>query len=87
MQWLYLLLPVAALAVAFKTTSVAVLLVCLLASLGLGLAFILKVLAQRVESQSRDTWLMLDRTELPPLREQPEPRRAAGAPPTPPAAP
>ena len=40
MQWLYLLLAVAALAVAFKTTSVALLLVCLVASLALGIVMV-----------------------------------------------
>lgn len=86
MQWLYLLLALAALAIAFKTTSLALLMVCLLASLVLGLAFVLKLLAQRVESQSRDTSMMVDPGELRRLREQAEARRAAGTPPTPPAA-
>ena len=84
MHWLYLLL---ALAVAFKTTSVAVLMVCLLAALGFGLAWVLKLLAARVDSQTRDSTLILDPAELRRLREQAEARRAAaGNPPAPPAA-
>ena len=34
MPWIYLLLAIAALAVAFKTTSMALLVLCLLAALG-----------------------------------------------------
>jgi hypothetical protein len=86
MHWLLLLLALAALAVAFKTSSVAVLIICLLAALGLSLAWVMKLLAQRVDSQSRDISMMLDPLELRRLREQAEARRAAtgnppGAPP------
>ena len=77
MHWLYLLLALAALAVAFKTTSVAVLLVALLAALGFFLAWVLKLLATRVDSQTRDSSLILDPVELRRLREQAEARRAA----------
>ncbi|MDI9238061.1 hypothetical protein QLQ15_03960 [Lysobacter sp. LF1] len=77
MQWLYLLFALVALAVAFKTTSVAVLVICLLLSLGLFLAWVMKLLAQRVDSQSRDTSMILDPAELRRLREQAEARRAA----------
>lgn len=87
MHWLYLLLALVALAVAFKTTSVAVLMVCLLAALGFGLAWVLKLLAARVDSQTRDSTLILDPAELRRLREQAEARRAAaGNPPAPPSA-
>ncbi|MET3928274.1 membrane protein implicated in regulation of membrane protease activity [Lysobacter sp. OAE881] len=87
MHWLYLLLALVTLAVAFKTTSVAVLMVCLLAALGFGLAWVLKLLAARVDSQTRDSTLILDPAELRRLREQAEARRAAaGNPPAPPAA-
>ncbi|HEY5850648.1 MAG TPA: hypothetical protein VIT62_07800 [Lysobacter sp.] len=87
MHWLLLLLALAAFGVAFKTTSVAVLVICLLASLGLSLAWVMKLLALRVDSQSRDTSMILDPLELRRLREQAEARRAAGSPPgAPPAA-
>jgi hypothetical protein len=83
MHWLYLLLAFAALAVAFKTTSVAVLMVSLLAALGFFLAWVLKLLAARVDSQTRDSSLILDPVEMRRLREQAEARRAAaGAQPT-----
>jgi hypothetical protein len=86
MPWLYLLLALAAMAVAFKTTSVAVLVICLLVALGFFLAWVMKLLADRVDSQSRDTSMILDPVELRRLREQAEARRAAaGTPPTPPA--
>ncbi|MDR0184455.1 hypothetical protein [Lysobacter arvi] len=86
MHWLYLLLALAALAVAFKTTSVAVLMVCLLGALGFFLAWVLKLLAARVDSQTRDSSLILDPAELRRLREQADARRAAaGNPPAPPA--
>jgi hypothetical protein len=87
MHWLYLLLAFAALAVAFKTTSVAVLMVCLLAALGFFLAWVLKLLAARVDSQTRDSSLIIDPAEMRRLREQADARRAAaGAPPTQPGA-
>ena len=79
MHWLYLLLALVALAVAFKTTSVAVLMVCLLAALGLGLAWVLKLLAARVDSQTRDSTLILDPAELRRLREQAEARKLAAS--------
>ena len=83
MHWLYLLLALAALAVAFKTTSVAVLTVSLLVGLGFLLAWVLKLLAARVDSQTRDSSLILDPVEMRRLREQAEARRAAaGTPPT-----
>lgn len=77
LPWLYLLLAVAALAVAFKSTSVALALVCLLAALGLLLAWLLGWLAQRVGSRSRDAQMLLDPQELRRLREQAEARRGA----------
>ena len=76
MPWIYLLLAVAALAVAFKTTSMALLVLCLLAALGLVLAWLLAMHAQRVGSRSRDESLMLDPQELRRLREQAEARQA-----------
>lgn len=79
MHWLYLLLALAALAVAFKTTSVAVLAVALIAALGLMLAWVLGLLAQRVGSRTRDEGLMLDPAELRRLREQAEARKLAAA--------
>ena len=79
MQWLYLLLCIAALAVAFKTSSAALLGLALLAALGFMLAFILKLAAERVGSRSRDEQFMLDPEELRRFREQAEARKLAAA--------
>jgi hypothetical protein len=76
MSWVFLLLALAAFVVAFKTTSVALAVVCLLLALGLLLAWILGLLAQRVGSRSRDETDMLDAAELRRLREQAQARQA-----------
>lgn len=77
MPWLFLFLAVAALAVAFKTTSVALLMLCLLAAFVLILAWVLTLLGQRVDSRSRGEAMMLDPEELRRLREQAEARKVA----------
>ena len=87
MPWVYLLLAIAAFVVAFKTSSVALAALCLLAALGLLLAWVLGLLAQRVGSRSRDEATMLDPAELRRLREQASARRAEDVPPTQPPAP
>jgi hypothetical protein len=87
MPWVYLLLAIAAFVVAFKTSSVALAALCLLAALGLLLAWVLGLLAQRVGSRSRDEATMLDPAELRRLRERAEARRAENVPPTQPPAP
>lgn len=84
MPWVFLLLALAAMAVAFQTTSLALAVLCLLAALGLLLAFALGLLARRVGSRSREQTLLLDPQELRRLREQAEARRAAAAADTPP---
>ncbi len=76
MPWVFLLLAIAAFAVALKTTSVALLALCLLVALGLLLVWVLGLLAQRVGSRSRDESMLLDPQELRRLREQAEARRA-----------
>ncbi len=77
MIWLFLLLAVAAFAVALKSTSVALSVVCLLAALGFIIAFVMGLLARRIGSQSRDEGMLIDPQELRRLREQAEARRAA----------
>lgn len=79
MHWLYLLLALAALVVAFKTSSGLILGLCLLAAFGLIIAFVLKLAAERVSSRSQNEQLMLDPEELRRLREQAEARRLAAA--------
>lgn len=82
MPWVFLLLALAAFVIAFKATSVALAVVCLLLALGLLLAWILGLLAQRVGSRNRDESSMLDAAELRRLREQAQARKAgAGTPP------
>lgn len=80
MAWLFLILAVAALAVAFKTTSVALLVTCLLLAFALILAFVLKLLSERVDSRSGNEAMMLDPDELRRLREQAEARKLAASP-------
>jgi hypothetical protein len=80
LPWLYLLLAAVALAVAFKTSSIALAILCLLVALVLTGAWLLGLLAQRVGNRSRDAQMMIDPQELRRLREQAEARRAAAAP-------
>ena len=77
MPWLLILLAAAAFAVAFVTTSMALAIVCLLASLILVVAGVMALLAQRLGSRSRDEVAMIDPAELRRLREQAEARRNA----------
>lgn len=77
MPWLFLLLALGAFAVAFNTASMVLSMLCLLVALGLLVAWVMGLLAQRVGSQSRDDSLMLDPQELRRLREQADARRAA----------
>ena len=75
MPWLLILLAAAAFAVAFVTTSMALAVVCLLASLILVVAGVMALLAQRLGSRSRDEVAMIDPAELRRLREQADARR------------
>ena len=77
MPWLFLLLALAALAIAFMASSMAVVVVSLLAALALLGIWVLGLLAQRIGNQSRDDSQMLDPRELQRLREMAEARRAA----------
>lgn len=79
MSWLYLLLAVAALVVAFKAASTGLMIVALLAALGLLLAWLMGLLAARLESRSGDPSQIVDPAELVRLREQAEARRAMAA--------
>ena len=82
MPWLFLLLAIAALAIAFMTASMTVVVLSLLAALVLLGLWILGLLSQRIDTRSRDDAQMLDPRELQRLRELAEARRAepAGAP-------
>lgn len=81
MAWLYFLLALVALVVAFQSTSMALLLACLLATLVLTLAGIMRLLADRIGSRSRDAALVLDPEELRRMREQADARKAVQSPP------
>ena len=86
MHWLFLLLALAAMAVALKTASMALMVVCLLAALGLLVAWIMGWYAARIGSSSRDESQMIDPVELRRLREIAEARRAGLQPPVEPPA-
>ncbi|MDQ3288067.1 MAG: hypothetical protein M3Q42_07355 [Pseudomonadota bacterium] len=77
MPWILFLLALAALAVAFMTASIALMVLCLLAAFGLTIAGMMQLFAQRVSSRSRDETLMLDPEELRRLREQADARKLA----------
>jgi hypothetical protein len=79
MPWLLFLVALAALVVAFTTTSVALLLVCLLAAFAFTLGGVMQLLARRVDSSSRSEAMMIDPAELVRLREQASARRQGGA--------
>ena len=79
MPWLFLLLAVAAFAVALNASSMALAVICLLVALAGTVAWVLGLLAQRVGNQSRDDSMMLDPMELKRLRDEAEARRASGA--------
>lgn len=68
MPWILLAAAAAALIVAFKTTSVGLLALCLLLSFGLSVAGLVQLLARRVASRSRDEGAMIDPVALAQLR-------------------
>lgn len=76
MPWLFLLLAIAALAIAFMASSVVVVALCLLAALVLLGMWVLGLLAQRIDNRSRHDAQMLDPRELQRMRELAEARRA-----------
>jgi hypothetical protein len=76
MPWLILLIAAGLLMVALTTTSMALLVVCALASLGLTVFSVMTLLAQRVDNSARSETMLIDPQELRRLREQAEARRA-----------
>ncbi|QIL19455.1 hypothetical protein [Thermomonas sp. HDW16] len=83
MHWLYLLLALAAMAVAIKTTSSGLMLLCMLASLVLLVLWLAGLYSARMAGRSRDPSAMIDPAELRRLREQAEARKAANNPESP----
>lgn len=78
MPWLFLLLAIAAFAIAMSTTSMAIAVICILGALALLVVWVMGLVAQRVGNQARNETMMIDPQELRRLREQAEARRAAG---------
>jgi hypothetical protein len=79
MPWLILLIAAGLLMVALTTTSMALLVVCALASLGLTVFSVMSLLAQRVDNSARSEAMLIDPQELRRLREQAEAKRAEAA--------
>jgi hypothetical protein len=79
MHWIYLLLAMGSFAIAMRTTSLALMAVCLLASLGLFVAWVLGWYAARIGDSGRDESQMIDPAELRRLRELAEARKSAKA--------
>jgi len=77
MYWLFLLLSFGAMAVALRTTSMALMVVALLAALGLLLAWAMGWYSARVGNQGDSGRRMVDPVELHRLRQRAEARRAA----------
>ncbi|KAF1727552.1 MULTISPECIES: hypothetical protein [Pseudoxanthomonas] len=87
MHWLFLLMAIGCLFMALRTTSMPLMVLLLLASLGLFVAWIMGRHARRLGETSRDPSMMIDPAELRRLRELAEARRTATPPPTEPPAP
>lgn len=82
MHWLYLLFAVGALVLSMRTTSTVLMVVGLLASLGLFVAWVVSWYAARMGDTQRDESQMIDPAELRRLRELAEARKQGTAPPS-----
>jgi len=85
MHWLFLLMAVGSLVMAMRTTSMALMVVLMLAALGLFVAWIAGWYARRVGDSGGGPATMIDPAELRRLREVAEARRNAAPPSEPPA--
>nr|WP_298133967.1 hypothetical protein [uncultured Pseudoxanthomonas sp.] len=85
MHWLFLLMAIGCMFMAVRTTSMPLMVVLMLVSLGLFVAWILGRHARRLGETSRDPSMMIDPVELRRLRELAEARRHAPPPTEPPA--
>jgi hypothetical protein len=79
MPWLLLLFAVGLFLVALGTTSMTVVILCVLGSLALSVVAIMSLLAQRVDNSARSETMLIDPMELRRLREQAEAKRAEAA--------
>ncbi|MEO6155222.1 MAG: hypothetical protein ABIP16_05795 [Thermomonas sp.] len=84
MHWLFLLLGLAAMAVAFKTASSGLMAVCLIVALVLFVLWVAGLYSARMAGRGRDASMIIDPAELRRLREQAELRKAAATADTPP---
>ncbi|KRG72041.1 hypothetical protein [Pseudoxanthomonas dokdonensis] len=78
MHWLFLVFSIGLLAVAIRTTSVALMAVCLLGSLGLLIAWVMGWYSARVGERG-DTAQLIDPVELHRLRELAQARKQASS--------
>lgn len=86
MPWLLLLVALGALIVAFNTTSLLLMGICLVAALALAIVAVMQLLSERLDNATRNEAQMLDPEEMRRLHEAAEARRlAAGAGAAPPA--
>ena len=85
MHWLFLLMAVGSLVMAMRTTSMALMVVLMLASLGLFVMWIVGRYARRMDESGGNPATMIDPGELRRLRELAEARRNASPPSEPPA--
>lgn len=81
MHWLYLLFAIGALLLSMRTTSTVLMVVCLLAALGLLVAWVMGWYAARIGDSQRDESQMIDPVELRRLRELAEARKRGETPP------
>jgi hypothetical protein len=79
MRWLWFALSIVCFAVAFRTHSVGLAVICLLAALGFVLAFTLALASSRIESRGRDASAMMGPDEVRQMRENIERRKRAEA--------
>lgn len=75
MPWILFAIAAALLAVALTSTSMAIMVVCMLVSLGLTVFSVMILISDRVGSASRSETLLIDPLELRRMREQAEARR------------
>lgn len=77
MPWLFFLIAAGLLAIALTSTSMLVMVICMLVSLCLTLAAVMMLMAERVGSSTRNEALLIDPQELRRMRELAEARRNA----------
>jgi hypothetical protein len=77
MPWLFFALALGAILIAFKTFSIGVAAVCLLAALGLSIAGALNLASARISNQSQNPARMLDAKALEAIRKRAAADKAA----------